>query len=83
MKMRLSSQILFILLLLHIASAITPPNVIAYLDPGTGSFLMQIVLASVLAFIVSVKLLWKKIRSFLSFFMNTSATKKKPDPAQR
>jgi hypothetical protein len=34
----------------------------AYLDPGTGSFVLQMVLAAVLAVGASLKVLWGRIR---------------------
>jgi len=37
----------------------------AYLDPGTGSYLLQILLAAILGVGVAVKLYWQKIKSLL------------------
>lgn len=34
----------------------------AYLDPGTGSFVLQMLLASMLALGVSVKLFWYRLK---------------------
>jgi hypothetical protein len=34
-----------------------------YLDPGSGSFILQIVLASFLGALFAVKLYWKKIKT--------------------
>lgn len=36
---------------------------LAYIDPGSGSYLFQILIASLLAVGVSVKVFWKRIRS--------------------
>jgi len=36
-----------------------------YLDPGTGSFIIQILLASLLGIGVALKVYWKKIIAFL------------------
>ena len=36
-----------------------------YLDPGTGSFIIQILLASLFGIGVAVKIYWKKIINFL------------------
>lgn len=36
----------------------------AYLDPGSGSFILQIVIASLMGFLFMVKIYWKKIRTF-------------------
>ena len=35
-----------------------------YLDPGTGSFIIQILLAGLLGIGVAVKVYWNKIRDF-------------------
>ena len=37
-----------------------------YLDPGTGSFIIQILLAGLLGLGVAVKVYWNKIRDFFS-----------------
>ncbi len=37
----------------------------AYLDPGTGSYLLQILLAAVLGVGVAVKLYWQRIKTLL------------------
>ena len=45
---------------------VIPSRASAYLDPGTGSYLMQIGLAIVLGALFAVKLLWKKIKGFIN-----------------
>lgn len=37
----------------------------AYLDPGTGSMLLQVVLGGIAAIGVAIKLYWHKVRVFL------------------
>lgn len=37
----------------------------AYIDPGTGSMLVQAVLAAIAAVSVSIGIFWRRIRSFL------------------
>lgn len=39
---------------------------LAYLDPGTGSFIIQMILAGVLGIAVAVRIYWKKIVAFFS-----------------
>jgi hypothetical protein len=34
-----------------------------YLDPGTGSFLLQMVMAAILGVGVAIKIYWRKIKS--------------------
>jgi len=37
---------------------------LTYLDPGTGSFILQMILAGVLGIAVAVRIYWKKIVAF-------------------
>ncbi len=36
----------------------------AYLDPGSGSFILQLILASLVGGLFALKLYWKKVRAF-------------------
>lgn len=36
----------------------------AYIDPGTGSMVLQIVLGGVLASLVAIKLFWRQLKEF-------------------
>jgi len=38
----------------------------AYLDPGTGSMVLQLLLGGVAGAVVVVKLYWEKVRNFFS-----------------
>ena len=38
----------------------------AYLDPGTGSLIIQLVLAGLLGFAVAVRIYWKKIVALIN-----------------
>jgi len=42
----------------------------AYIDPGTGSMLVQAVLAAIAAVSVSIGIFWHRIRSFLDRLFN-------------
>ena len=44
------------------ASAVTG-NVQAYLDPGTGSMAIQMVLAAIVGALATIKIYWTRIRS--------------------
>ena len=37
----------------------------AYLDPGTGSFILQALIGGIAAFFTTIVLYWKKAKSFL------------------
>jgi hypothetical protein len=43
---------------------IFPQVAFAYLDPGTGSFIIQLLIAGLLAASFTVKLFWGKIKAF-------------------
>ncbi len=44
-----------------------PVTAFAYLDPGTGSMLMQVILGGIAAVAVALKLFWYRIIAFLGF----------------
>ncbi len=62
-------SILFRIIL--VLTAVAPATALAYLDPGTGSMLLQVVLGGIAAVAVALKLFWYRIIAFLGF-------KKKP-----
>lgn len=39
-----------------------PDFALAYLDPGTGTYVLQIIMAALLGCLVGVKLFWSKIK---------------------
>ncbi len=39
-------------------------EVYAYLDPGTGSYILQLVIAGILGGLFAVKIFWVKVKSF-------------------
>lgn len=41
------------------------PDAHAYLDPGTGSYLFQLVAAGILASLFTVKLYWQKLKDWV------------------
>ena len=38
----------------------------AYLDPGTGSYVLQIVIAGIVSALFTIKMYWRRIVDFLS-----------------
>ncbi len=42
-----------------------PPEAAAYIDPGTGSYIFQVLIAAVLGGLVSIKLFWRRIMAFI------------------
>ena len=41
-----------------------PSNSMAYIDPGTGSYILQLILGVLLGIVFAVKSFWYRIRSF-------------------
>ena len=64
---RLVAFCFFILILQFI---ILPSSAYAYLDPGSGSLLLQMFIAFIAGSIFMIKLYWGRIRNF---FTNTSS----------
>ena len=46
------------------ASNLLSPH--AYLDPGSGSFIIQLIVASLMGALFRLGVYWKKVKSFLS-----------------
>ncbi|OFY26523.1 MAG: hypothetical protein A2275_10880 [Bacteroidetes bacterium RIFOXYA12_FULL_35_11] len=42
-----------------------PSDAYAYLDPGTGSYIMQLLIAFVLGGLFAIKLYWKKVKDLI------------------
>jgi len=40
--------------------------VFAYLDPSTGSFVLQMIIAGMLGAIFTIKIYWRKLKGFIS-----------------
>ena len=45
----------------------SPQTVLAYIDPGAGSFILQALVATLAGAAVAVHAYWRKIKSFLGF----------------
>ena len=54
-------------------------NILLYLDPGSGSYLVQMIIAAVLAGLFFFKSLWWKIKAFFSTRGKNDPTA--PDPS--
>ncbi len=51
-------------ILLGIFYLIFPRAIYAYLDPGTGSYILQIVLAAFVGVAFTIKIYWVKVKTF-------------------
>ena len=52
-------------MLIFIFSGICDQKAYAYLDPGTGSFIFQLIIAALIGGLFAIKLFWTKIALFL------------------
>ncbi|MCP4570945.1 MAG: hypothetical protein GY838_01210 [bacterium] len=50
--------------MLLIADCLFPAAAVAYIDPGTGSFVLQGILAAVVGAGVAIKIFWRRIAAF-------------------
>jgi hypothetical protein len=54
-------EIVYLTLILLFCSLLVPQKAYAYIDPGTGSIILQVVLGVLVAGLVSLKIFWSKI----------------------
>lgn len=47
-----------------VLSVVLAPDAHAYLDPGTGSYIIQLVLAALFGGLFAIKMFWAKIAAF-------------------
>lgn len=60
------TSLLMLLVAVVLVCLIFPRRAYAYLDPGTGSYILQLVLAGLLGAAFAVKLFWKNIKTFFA-----------------
>ena len=67
------------------ALVLAPATAHAYLDPGTGSFILQMVIAGLLGAILYVRLAWDRTRQFFTrlFFRRSRQTDANGDNSTR
>jgi len=54
-----------------------PGKAYAYIDPGTGSYVIQIIIAAALGVLFTIKSFWSRIKSFfINYFSNKSSKDK-------
>lgn len=73
-RMNCLYNILTPMVLVALFHMIFPIKSYAYLDPGTGSYFLQLAIAALLGGLYAIKLFWKKIKAF---FKNIFSTGKK------
>ena len=53
------------LIALHLSSEGALAGVLAYLDPGSGSYLLQLLVAAALGGLLLLRLYWTKVKAFV------------------
>ena len=64
--MKYHTNVTGLVLLLILLCWALPRTAYAYIDPGTGSYLFQLLIAGLFAGAFAVKIFWKKIKAFFS-----------------
>jgi hypothetical protein len=62
-------------ILLFLFFLVFPSVAFAYLDPGTGSYIIQIVLAGLFGVLFAVRTFWTNIKLFFMKIFNKSTSK--------
>jgi len=57
-----------------LAISLFPSVAFAYLDPGTGSYLFQILIGAFLGGLFAIKMYWRNIRTFIANRFNRGAS---------
>lgn len=65
-RVGIATKLIGILILLSFFQITFPKRVFAYIDPGTGSYIIQILIATLLGVLFSIKLFWQRIRKFFT-----------------
>ena len=47
-----------------------PQKAFAYIDPGTGSYVIQVITAAFIGFLFSIKMFWNNIKVYFSKLLN-------------
>jgi hypothetical protein len=58
---------------------LAPQPAHAYLDPGSGSYLLQLALAALLGILLSLRLFWGRIKAFLRRVAGKEKDEEGPD----
>ena len=72
-----------VLLFITICAFMAVSDAMAYIDPGTGSFMIQIALGFILAGLFTIKIYWLKLKTFITHKLrNIKPTAKQADPSK-
>ena len=60
----LNKKMFYGLVLIVALQSILSQNAFAYLDPGTGSYVFQVLVAAFIGGLFTIKIFWQKIKNF-------------------
>ena len=61
-----SKKIIIVMIVFFFVHVIFIQKADAYLDPGTGSYILQVIIAASVAGLYIIKLFWNKIKAFFN-----------------
>ncbi len=62
---------MFRIIVLTIIASLLPSRASAYIDPGAGSYLFQLIIGVVLGAVFTIKMYWRQLSGFLrKLFLN-------------
>ena len=64
------AQVLALIFLIQIMTASTA---YAYIDPGTGSYLFQMLMAGLLGSAFAIKMAWRNVKTYISQIFSSNA----------
>jgi hypothetical protein len=69
-----SATIKTFLLCTVLVTLVAPAPAFAYLDPGTGSVILQVLVAGLLGALFTIKTMWRNIKGFFGRMTGKSST---------
>lgn len=69
-KLKQFCKISFVLVLATVVVLIDYDFAHAYLDPGTGSYIFQLLMAGLLGALLALKIFWRNIKTYISNLFN-------------
>jgi hypothetical protein len=77
LKMSYFKLLMPVLALFILACLIYPRKAHAYIDPGTGSIIIQVLIAAFFGALFAVKMFWKRIKIFFNGLFTTGSKNEK------
>lgn len=68
-----SNKIASIVTLVFLIQIINTSTAFAYIDPGTGSYLFQMLMAGLLGSAFAIKMAWRNVKAYLSQMFSSNA----------